>query len=79
MPTKKLTHNKFRNQYDNDATTFSPQGSSSNRYVLISGRLHQVEYALEAIKQGSCAVGLVSKTHAVVVALKVLSTSKLVD
>lgn len=45
----------------------------STTIVLIDckGRLHQVEYALEAIKQGSCAVGLVSKTHAVVVALKV--------
>lgn len=29
-----------------------------------------MEYALEAIKQGSAVVGLVSKTHAVVVALK---------
>lgn len=35
------------------------------------GRIFQVEYALEAIKQGSVAVGLVSKTHAVLVALKV--------
>lgn len=35
-----------------------------------TGRLFQVEYALEAIKQGSAVVGLVSKTHAVVVALK---------
>merc|ERR1712048_408767 len=46
----------FRNQYDNDVTTWSPQG-----------RLHQVEYALEAGKQGSAAVGCRSKTHAVLV------------
>lgn len=49
----------FRNQYDNDTTTWSPQG-----------RIHQIEYAMESIKQGSCAVGLKSKTHAVIVALK---------
>ncbi|KAK9324096.1 nucleophile aminohydrolase [Lipomyces orientalis] len=49
----------FRNSYDNDSITYSP-----------TGRLFQVEYALEAIKQGSAAVGLVSKTHAVIVALK---------
>ncbi|AOW03011.1 uncharacterized protein YALI1_C24660g [Yarrowia lipolytica] len=49
----------FRNSYDNDSVTYSP-----------TGRLFQVEYALEAIKQGSAVVGLVSKTHAVVVALK---------
>eukprot|EP00301_Raphidiophrys_heterophryoidea_P021310 c5782_g1_i1.p1 GENE.c5782_g1_i1~~c5782_g1_i1.p1 ORF type:complete len:267 (+),score=83.21 c5782_g1_i1:1-801(+) len=44
----------FRNQYDTDVTTWSPQG-----------RLHQVEYAMEAVKQGSAAVGCVSATHAV--------------
>lgn len=49
----------FRNQYDGDNTTWSPQG-----------RIHQVEYALEAVKQGSAAVGLVSTTHAVLVCLK---------
>ena len=34
-------------QYDTDVITWSPQG-----------RLHQVEYAMEAVKGGSAAVGL---------------------
>ncbi len=37
----------FRNQYDQDVVTWSPQG-----------RIHQVEYAMEAVKQGSATVGL---------------------
>lgn len=49
----------FRNNYDGDTVTFSP-----------TGRLFQVEYALEAIKQGSVTVGLRSKKYAVLVALK---------
>ncbi|POS87884.1 putative proteasome subunit alpha type-1 [Erysiphe pulchra] len=49
----------FRNNYDNDSVTFSPQG-----------RIFQVEYASEAVKQGSVVVGIVSKTHAVLVVLK---------
>uniref|UniRef100_A0A8C0JGZ9 Proteasome subunit alpha type n=1 Tax=Canis lupus dingo TaxID=286419 RepID=A0A8C0JGZ9_CANLU len=49
----------FRNQYDNDVTVWSPQG-----------RIHQIEYAMEAVKQGSATVGLKSKTHTVLVALK---------
>lgn len=49
----------FRNNYDGDTVTFSP-----------TGRLFQVEYALEAIKQGSATVGLRSKKYAVLVALK---------
>ncbi|RKU42039.1 hypothetical protein DL546_000604 [Coniochaeta pulveracea] len=49
----------FRNNYDNDPVTFSPQG-----------RIFQVEYAAEAVKQGSVVVGIASKTHAVLVALK---------
>lgn len=49
----------FRNLYDGDSTTWSPQG-----------RLFQLEYAMEAVKQGSCTVGLRSKTHAIVVTLK---------
>jgi len=49
----------FRNQYDNDVTVWSPQG-----------RIHQVEYAMEAVKQGSATCGVKSKDHAVLVALK---------
>ena len=48
-----------KNMYDTDATTFSPEG-----------RLYQVQYATEAVNQGSACIGLVSKTHAVLVGLK---------
>ncbi|KAG5437657.1 hypothetical protein PCANB_000694 [Pneumocystis canis] len=48
-----------RKKLNNDVTTWSPQG-----------RLYQVEYAMEAVKQGSVAIGIVSKTHAVLCALK---------
>lgn len=49
----------FRNNYDNDSVTFSPQG-----------RIFQIEYAAEAVKLGSVVVGIVSKTHAVMCAVK---------
>jgi hypothetical protein len=49
----------YRSQYDTDVTMYSP-----------AGRLHQVEYAMEAVKQGSATVGARSATHAVIVSLK---------
>lgn len=49
----------FRNQYDTDVTVWSPEG-----------RLLQVEYAMESVKQGSACVALRSSTHAVLGALK---------
>ncbi|KAI8390890.1 20S proteasome subunit alpha 6 [Radiomyces spectabilis] len=49
----------FRNQYDNDVSTWSPQG-----------RIHQIEYAVEAVKQGSAAIGLRSSKYAILLALK---------
>ncbi|KAM6157725.1 proteasome subunit alpha type-1-like [Rhynchocyon petersi] len=49
----------FRNQYDNNVTVWNPQG-----------RIHQIEYPMEAVKPGSSTIGLKSETHAVLVALK---------
>ena len=49
----------FRSQYDTDVTVWSPQG-----------RLLQVEYAMEAVKQGSACLGLVGKDGVVLAALK---------
>lgn len=48
-----------RSVYDSDITIWSPQG-----------RIHQIEYAMEAVKQGSACVGLKSKNFAVIAALK---------
>jgi 20S proteasome subunit alpha 6 len=44
----------WRNQYDQDCLTWSPEG-----------RIHQIDYAMEAVKQGSISIALRSKTHAV--------------
>mmetsp|Transcript_18549 Transcript_18549/g.62156 ORF Transcript_18549/g.62156 Transcript_18549/m.62156 type:complete len:252 (+) Transcript_18549:92-847(+) len=49
----------FRNQYDTDCLTWSP-----------AGRIHQIEYAMEAVKQGSAVVGMRSKTHALLASVK---------
>jgi 20S proteasome subunit alpha 6 len=54
-----------RNNYDGDAVTWSPQG-----------RLYQVEYAMEAVKQGSVVVGVKSAEYAVLGVIK-RNTSKL--
>jgi len=47
------------NQYDSDCTIWSPQG-----------RLHQIEYAMEAVKQGSACLGLKSNNYAILATLK---------
>ena len=47
--------------YDLDCTTWSPQG-----------KLFQVEYAMEAVKQGSICLGLRSQRHVVLCSLKKL-------
>jgi 20S proteasome subunit alpha 6 len=49
----------FRNMYDTDVTVWSPEG-----------RLLQVEYAMESVKQGSACIALRSSTHSVIGALK---------
>lgn len=49
----------YRNEYDTSVYLWSPQG-----------RIHQIEYAMEAVKQGSVTVGLRSKKLVVMAALK---------
>ena len=49
----------FRNQYDMDCITWNPKG-----------KILQVDYAKEAIKQGMTTLGLKSKNHVVLVSLK---------
>ena len=57
----------LKSPYDTDCITWSPQG-----------RLFQIEYAMEAIKQGSLCVGLRSSAYAVLATLN-KSPSKLAD
>ncbi|KAL3671878.1 hypothetical protein V7S43_002546 [Phytophthora oleae] len=49
----------FRNQYDTDVTVWSPQG-----------HLHQIDYAMEAVKQGSACLGLTSNKFVVLCGIK---------
>lgn len=56
----------FRNQYDTDITTWSP-----------AGRLYQVEYATEAVNQGSATVGVKNNDFVVLAALKRSPTAQL--
>jgi len=56
-----------RSEYDRGVNTFSPEG-----------RLFQVEYAIEAIKLGSTAVGIQSK-DGVVIAVEKRLTSSLIE
>jgi len=49
----------LNNLYDTDCVTWNPKG-----------KLLQVDYAMEAVKQGSICVGLRSKTHTVLATLK---------
>lgn len=49
----------YRNLYDTDHILYSPEG-----------RLYQIEYAAEAIKQGTCAVAIKSKDYVVLCGLK---------
>ena len=53
-------------RYDSSTTTFSPEG-----------RLHQVEYAIEAINNAGTCVGILAKDGIVMASEKVLSSGLL--
>lgn len=44
---------------------------SYHHLIFTKGRLYQIEYAMEAVKQGAATVAVKSKTHVVLCALKV--------
>lgn len=48
-----------KSNYDSSCLIWNPQG-----------RLFQIEYAMEAVNQGTCLLGLRSKTHVVLCGLK---------
>eukprot|EP01057_Protomagalhaensia_wolfi_P000663 Protomagalhaensia_wolfi_Nauph_80__662@NODE_1379_length_1556_cov_447_025709_g841_i1_p1_GENE_NODE_1379_length_1556_cov_447_025709_g841_i1NODE_1379_length_1556_cov_447_025709_g841_i1_p1_ORF_typecomplete_len230_score37_09Proteasome/PF00227_26/1_2e39Proteasome_A_N/PF10584_9/3e09DUF3612/PF12268_8/0_16_NODE_1379_length_1556_cov_447_025709_g841_i160749 len=56
-----------RNVYDTDCLTWSPQG-----------RIFQIEYAAESVKQGTCVLGVKNNTHVILCALR-RSVSKLAE
>lgn len=56
-----------RSEYDRGVNTFSPEG-----------RLYQVEYAIEAIKLGSTAIGICTKEGAVIACEKRITSSLMV-
>lgn len=55
-----------KNLYDKSCLTWNPQG-----------RLYQVEYAMEAVNQGTCLIGLKSNTHVVLCGLRSTMHEKL--
>ena len=66
-------------RYDQSTTTFSPEGNTiiicSSRSILLQkfnciGRLHQVEYAIEAINNAGTCVGLQSNNGIILAAEK---------
>jgi 20S proteasome subunit alpha 5 len=62
-----IVHPLRRSEYDRGVNTFSPEG-----------RLFQVEYAIEAIKLGSTAVGIQVKEGVILAVEKRLTSSLLV-
>ena len=49
----------WKNLYDQDCLTWSPQG-----------KIMQIDYAMEAVRQGSISIGLKSDDYAVLIGLK---------
>jgi 20S proteasome subunit alpha 3 len=65
---------KMSRRYDSQTTIFSPEGS----YNFNTGRLFQVEYALEAISHAGMALGI-QTTSGIVLAAEKKTTSKLLE
>ena len=72
-----------RSEYDRGVNTFSPEGRYVYLWILrrffsLDCRLFQVEYAIEAVKLGSTAVGI-KTNQGVVLAVEKRLTSTLLE